>query len=236
MVLDTAFIGKKKPSVFSKEYLLGLLAEIKTYDLLNNSIASLIGHIRDRVASDTKEEIEDIAETKITDADAKWSAKYNDALAIIDSMKVDISSQNGIISDLQKQNETLAKEIAQLKSIAGQYSTNDVERADILQEPEVVYGSKPADREQNDRPDEDKPLTGTSDTVDGYTSGKKGRKAANGKSGTAKQKSASKALQKTANKTSEEIIGKAATETPAPAQDFMTRPSSENGGGSTLFD
>lgn len=231
MVFDIVFVGKKKPSVFSKEYLLRFLDEIKTFDFLNSPIASLIELIRDRVANDTKEEIEDISVTKIADTDAKWSAKYNEALAVIDSLKGEIASQDSIITDLQKQNESLVKEIALLKSTTGQYSSKVVETAGLLQEPEVEYGSKPSDGAQDDLPGQDKPSI-----VDDYTLGKKGRKAAYGKSGTTKHKSASKASKKAANKPSEDIIDKTATEDQAFAQDFMTKPSADNSKNTTLFD
>ena len=92
MVLDTAFIGKKKPSVFSKEYLLGFLEEIKTFDFINTPLSSLVDKIRICVAEDTKEEIEDAAEAKFAEAEAKWIAKYKELQAEVDSLKFDIES------------------------------------------------------------------------------------------------------------------------------------------------
>ena len=137
MILDTAFFGKKKPTVFSKEYLLGLLEEIKTIDFIDTTLSSLADKIRIRVAEDTREEIEDAAEKKFVEAEAKWAAKDKESQAEIDSLKGDIDSQNSIISDLQKRNEELIKENELLKSPSG-----------LLQEPEVKYGLETKDKAQ----------------------------------------------------------------------------------------
>lgn len=225
LVLDTAFIGKKKPSVFSKEYLLGFLAEIKAFDFITTPIGSLVEQIRNRVANDTKEEIEDAAETKITEAQT-----------IIESLKGQISSQDGIILDLQQKNESLVKEIASLKSTAGQYPTKVEERTGLLQEPEVKYGSEPTVGEQNDLPGEDMPLGDTSGAVDGYPSSKKSGRTSKGKTGSTKPKTTSKPSKKEAIKASGDENNKRVTEAQAPAEDIVTKPSSDNGGNPTLFD
>lgn len=226
LVLDTAFIGKKKPSVFSEEYLLGFLAEIKTFDFITIPIASLVKQVRDRVANDTKEEIEDAAETKFTEAQA-----------IIESLKGKIASQDGIISDLLKKNESLVKEIASLKSTTGQYPTKVVERAGLLQEPEVKkYGSESIAREQNDLPGKDMPIGDTSITVDSYSSSKKGGRLAKAKSGSTKSKATSKPSKKAANKVLGGEHGNVVTEAQALEQEIVTKPSTDNGGNPTLFD
>ena len=225
MVLDTAFIGKKKTSVFSKEYLLGFLAEIKTFDFITTPIGSLVEQIRNRVANDTKEEIEDAAETKIAEAHT-----------IIESLKGQIASQDGIISDLQKQNESLVNEIASLKSTAGQYSTNVEERAGVLQEPEVKYGTESIAGEPGDLPGEDMPLGDTSIAVDGYPLSKKGGRTAKAKSGSTKSKATSKPSKKATNKASGDVHSTGVTEAQAPAQDIVIKTSSDNGGNPTLFD
>ena len=225
LVLDTAFIGKKKPSVFSKEYLLGFLAEIKTFDFITTPIGSLIEQIRNRVANDTKEEIEDAAEAKIAEAHT-----------IIESLKGQIASQDAIISDLQKQNESLVNEIASLKSTAGQYHTKVEERTGVLQEPEVKYGTESIAGEPDDLPGEDMPLGDTSIAVDGYSSSKKGGRTAKAKSSSTKSKSNSKPSKKATNKASGDAHSTGVTEAQAPAQDIVTKTSSDNGGNPTLFD
>lgn len=189
IVLDTAFIGKKKPSVFSKDYLQGFLAEFKTFDFLNVPLTSLVELIRKRVADDTKEELEDVAETKISEAQA-----------MINSLKRDISSQQSIISNLQRQNDKLTEELKSLKSKIGQYPIGADERAFILNEPSTMYGSDSADTELNDFPGENQPIFQTSKTVSGYSSGKKDKKEIKERTRTSKQKSSPKNLKKSTNK------------------------------------
>lgn len=225
MVLDTAFIGKKKPTVFSKEYLLGFLAEIKTFDFIATPIGSLVEQIRNRVANDTKEEIEDANETKIAEA-----------YTIIESLKGQIASQDGIISDLQKQNESLVKEIASLKTTACQYPTKVKERAGLSQEPEVKYGTGSIAGEPNDSPDEDMPLGETSIVVNGYSSSKKFGRTTKAKTGSAKSKATPKPSKKATNKVLGDKHNNEVTETPAPAQDLVSKTASDNGGNPTLFD
>ncbi len=225
MVLDTAFIGKKKPTVFSKEYLLGFLAEIKTFDFIATPIGSLVEQIRNRVANDTKEEIEDANETKIAEA-----------YTIIESLKGQIASQDGIISDLQKQNESLVKEIASLKTTACQYPTKVKERAGLSQEPEVKYGTGSIAGEPNDSPDEDMPLGETSIVVNGYSSSKKFGRTTKAKTGSAKSKATPKPSKKATNKVLGDKHNNEATETQAPAQDLVSKTASDNGGNPTLFD
>ena len=225
MVLDTAFIGKKKPTVFSKEYLLGFLAEIKTFDFIATPIGSLVEQIRNRVANDTKEEIEDANETKIAEA-----------YTIIESLKGQIASQDGIISDLQKQNESLVKEIASLKTTACQYPTKVKERAGLSQEPEVKYGTGSIAGEPNDSPDEDMPLGETSIVVNGYSSSKKFGRTTKAKTGSAKSKATPKPSKKATNKVLGDKHNNEVTETQAPAQDLVSKTASDNGGSPTLFD
>lgn len=225
MVLDTSFIGKKKPTVFSKEYLLGFLAEIKTFDFITTPIGSLVEQIRNRVANDTKEEIEDANETKIAEA-----------YTIIESLKGQIASQDGIISDLHKQNESLVKEIASLKTTACQYPTKVEERAGLLQEPEVKYGTESIAEKPNDSPDEDMPLGETSIVVNGYSSSKKCGRTTKAKTGSAKSKATPKPSKKATNKVLGDEHNNGVTETQAPAQDLVSKTASDNGGNPTLFD
>jgi len=214
MVLDTAFIGKKKPSVFSKEYLLGFLEEIKTFDFINTPLSSLVDKIRIRVADDTREEIEDAAETKFAEAEAKWMAKYKESQDEIDSLKVDIDSQNGIISDLQKRTEELMKENELLKSSSG-----------LLREPEVKYGAEAKEQDQEDLPIGDLPVAETSSVVDSYTTGKKSNKTAKAKSGSAKSKGSSKPSKKSTGKVQIEGTDKEVVEPQSPVQEDVIKPS-----------
>lgn len=220
MVLDTAFIGKKKPSVFSKEYLLGFLEEIKTFDFINTPLSSLVDKIRIRVADDTREEIEDAAETKFSEAEAKWVAKDKESQAEIDSLKADIDSQNGIIYDLQKRNEELMKENELLK-------TSSV----LLQEPEVKYGSEAKEQDQDDLPIGESPIAETSSVVEGYTP--KEKKARQKKR--TKQKNSPKSANKAKDKAQTEDVDKVADQLQIPAKEDVMKPSPNKGDGS-LFD
>lgn len=220
MVLDTAFIGKKKPSVFSKEYLLGFLEEIKTFDFINTPLSSLVDKIRIRVADDTREEIEDAAETKFSEAEAKWVAKDKESQAEIDSLKADIDSQNGIIYDLQKRNEELMKENELLK-------TSSV----LLQEPEVKYGSEAKEQDQDDLPIGESPIAETSSVVEGYTP--KEKKARQTKR--TKQKNSPKSANKAKDKAQTEDVDKVADQLQIPAKEDVMKPSPNKGDGS-LFD
>ncbi len=220
MVLDTAFIGKKKPSVFSKEYLLGFLEEIKTFDFINTPLSSLVDKIRIRVADDTREEIEDAAETKFSEAEAKWVAKDKESQAEIDSLKADIDSQNGIIYDLQKRNEELIKENELLK-------TSSV----LLQEPEVKYGSEAKEQDQDDLPIGESPIAETSSVVEGYTP--KEKKARQKKR--TKPKNSPKSANKAKDKAQTEDVDKVADQLQIPAKEDVMKPSPNKGDGS-LFD
>lgn len=219
MVLDTAFIGKKKPSVFSKEYLFGFLEEIKTFDFINTPLSSLVDKIRICVADDTREEIEDAAETKFSEAEAKWVAKDKESQAEIDSLKADIDSQNGIIYDLQKCNEELMKENELLK-------TSSV----LLQEPEVKYGSEAKEQDQDDLPIGESPIAETSSVVEGYTP--KEKKARQPKR--PKQKNSPKSA-KAKDKAQTEDADKVADQLQIPAKEDVMKPSPNKGDGS-LFD
>lgn len=214
MVLDTAFIGKKKPSVYSKEYLLGFLEEIKTFDFINTPLSSLVDKIRIHIADDTREEIKDAAETKFAEAEAKWVAKDKESQAEIDLLKADIDSQNGIISDLQKRTEELMKENELLKS-----------SCDILQEPGVKYGSEAKEQDQEDLPIGVLPVAETSSVVDGFTTGKKNNKIAKAKSGSAKSKGLSKPSKKSTKKVKIEGTDKEVVEPQSPIQEDVIKPS-----------
>lgn len=204
-VLDTVFIGKKKPSVFSKEYLLGLLEEIKTSDIINIPLSSLVDKIRIHVADDTREEIEDAAE-------ANWMAKYKESQDEIDSLKADIDSQNGIISDLQMRAEELLKENGLLKSSSG-----------LLREPEVKYGSEAKEQVQDDLPIGDLPVADTSSVVDGNTTDKKSNKTA--KSGSTKSQGSSKPSKKSTVKVQIEGTDKEVVEPQSSVQEDVIKPS-----------
>ena len=154
--------------------MLGLLEEIKTSDIINMPLSSLVDKIRIRVADDTREEIEDAAE-------ANWMAKYKESQDEIDSLKANIDSQNGIISDLQMRTEELLKENGLLKSSSG-----------LLREPEVKYGSEAKEQVQDDLPIGDLPVAETSSVVDGNTTDKKSNKTAKAKSGSTKSQGSSK--------------------------------------------
>lgn len=213
-VLDTVFIGKKKPSVFSKDYLLGFLEEIKTFDFINTPVASLVELVRNRVAGDTRDEIEDAADAKVADIEGRFSEKLSEAQAIIDSLKGEIASKDGIIADIQKQKASLGSEIERLKSTS-----------DLLQEPEVKYGSETKEQDQEDLPIGDLPIAETSSVVDGYTTGKKSNKTARAKSGSVKSKGSSKSSKKSTEKAQTEDTGKETVEPQSPAQETAIKPS-----------
>ena len=134
------------------------MGEIKTFDFINVPLASLVEHIWNKVAEDTREEIEDAAETKVAETEAKWTANYNKAQAEIDSLKRQIEFQDGSILDLQKQNDTLTKELDLLKSNIGSPYAKVEEKAQLLHEPGAIYGPESKVQEGNDLPDEDQPL------------------------------------------------------------------------------
>lgn len=216
-VLDTVFIGKKKPSVFSKDYLLGFLEEIKTFDFINTPVASLVELVRNRVAGDTRDELEDAADAKVADIEGRFSAKLSEAQAIIDSLKGEIASQDGIIADLQKQNASLGSEIERLKS-----------PSDLLQETEVKYGSEAKEQDQDDSPIGDSPIAEASSVIDDYTTGKKSNKTARAKSGSVKSKGSSKSSKKSTDKAQIEDTGKEIIKPKSPAQEGELFPFKSN--------
>ena len=127
--LDTVFVGKKKPSVFSKEYLRGFWEEIKRYDIFNMTLEALIESVRNRVAEDAKEEFEEAAQTKFAEIDANWSAKFIKGSAEIELLRNELESQYKINAELQQQNEALVEEIELLKStISSQQLIEEVEK------------------------------------------------------------------------------------------------------------
>lgn len=215
-VLDTVFIGKKKPSVFSKDYLPGFLEEIKTFDFINTPLSSLVDKIRIRVADDTKEEIEDAAETKFAEAEAKWMAKDKESQAEIDSLKADIVSQNSRLADLQKCTEELIKENELLKS-----------PSDLLQETEVKYGSEAKEQGQDDLPIGDSPIAETPSAVNGHTTTQNGNKTTKAKSST-KSKGSSKSAKKSTDKVQIEDTGKEIIEPKSRAQEGELFPIKSN--------
>lgn len=116
IILDTLFVGKKKVSVFSKEYLRSLLDEIKSFDCFNNPLSSLIEKVREIVANDAKDELEDGFSDKIFEYEKKYNLLVKQTSSEIESLKGEIDSRDGIICDLQKQNEELLSQIEQLKT------------------------------------------------------------------------------------------------------------------------
>lgn len=222
LVLDTIFIGKKKPSVFSKEYLLGFLAEIKTFDFITTPIGSLVEHIRNRVANDTKEEIEDAAESRIAEAEAKWISKLNEAQVIIDSLKGEIKSQDGIISDLQKRNENLVTKVERLKSTTA-----------LLQEGK--YSSRAKELVQDDLHIRESSIAGTS-VVDGYSTAKKGNKTIRAKSGSSKSKGATRSTKKSMDKVQIEDAEKGSVELQSRIKEVVTNPSTAKEDGLLPFE
>lgn len=180
MVLDTVFVGKKKASVFSREYFLGFLAEIKAFDFLNQPLSSLIEQVWNKATSDTREELEESTEAKIAETEAKWNAKYVEAKVEIDT--------------LQKQNDTLVQELARLKSNGRFQYSNNGEMAQLLQDSGSVCGQECATQEINDLPEETQPLSIAA--VDGYSTGKKAGKTTKAKSSGSKTKGPTKSSKK----------------------------------------
>ena len=216
MVLDTKFIGKKKPSVFSKEYLADFLAEIKKFDFLNLPLSSLVEQVRNKVAGDAKEEIEETSDAKIAEVEAKWASKYTEAQASIESLKGEVASQDGIISDLQKRNADLLKEIEMLKTNSIQPAQNGISVAGVLNEPESNYGTESENGEQNGSPSGPQPINSTSNTVDGYASGKKSKKSTQRKSGSGNKKTSANTPKRTTKKELQESADIANPEPDAP--------------------
>lgn len=156
-ILDTVFVGKKKPSVFSKEYLRGFLEEIKRYDIFNMTLEALIESVRNRVAEDAKEEYEEAAQTKVAEIEAKWSAKFIDGGAEIESLRNDLESQYKINAELQQKNCALIEELELLKStISNQHPAEEVEMhsQDVFEPKEetLVYASEIDDLPEGDFP------------------------------------------------------------------------------------
>jgi len=144
VVLDTVFHGKKKPSVFSKEYFLGLLEEVKAFDL-NSPISALIDILRTKVASDTKEEIDEQNEEKIASCNASWEEKFQRANADAKQLKQDIEDQNEIISRLQEENAKLLKQVESSSASVRVSNTDALASYDLpagdneLREPKPSY-------------------------------------------------------------------------------------------------
>lgn len=139
MVLDIAFIGKKKPSVFSEKYLQDFLANIKEFDFLKNSLSSLIEHTYKTVVSDTIEEFQEDSENKINEIIAEWSRKFNNAEKEITSLK--------------EEKAFLTKEIELLKSNNNlQYNKEEV-NVSLLSESIVNKDSNTNDNEVVSRDD-----------------------------------------------------------------------------------
>lgn len=205
-VLDTVFIGKKKPSVFSREYFQAFLAEIKTVDIWDTPISSLVERILFIATNDTREEIEDAAKDRITDAETAWSARLNAAKEEIKSLTTTIASQDAIIADLQLQNNKLVSENESLKINAASIPTvsnypiqepqsREQEAAPVLREPENP--STPA---------ADAIVPSTPDLVSGYSPVSKGGKTSKTKTKQSKAKSGTKAGKQSLNTASDDSI------------------------------
>lgn len=104
LILDTVFVGKKKPSVFSREYLQSLLGEVKAIDPENATIASILDRIRIKVASDAKEELEDSFDERISTADE-----------VIADLKKELAAKEAENADLRSQREQRPQETSSLK-------------------------------------------------------------------------------------------------------------------------
>ena len=154
-VLDTVFIGKKKPSVFSKEYLQSFLADLKTFDFLNSSLAVLVDHVRTRVATDTKEEVEYDAETKLEEVNAKWAAKFARGNAELQAINAELEAQCNMCAELKMMCEDLAKENELLKAQVSELSSVNEVAEEIQQNPEVESTVKGSDLDQDDLPADD---------------------------------------------------------------------------------
>lgn len=133
-ILDTVFVGKKKPSVFSKEYLHGLLEEIKRLDVFNMTLCALIDSVRNRVANDARDEFEDAADTRISEINEKWSARFLEGSAAMESLKEDLKYQCQLNAELQKKNDELVEQIEILKSTLLNPSTDQESEADMGEE------------------------------------------------------------------------------------------------------
>lgn len=131
IILDTAFISRKKSSVDSNEYLLGLLAEIKTFDILNISLSALIEQVRNRVAADTKKEIENATETKI----AEVVEKYNAVQEVVNKRDEDIKSLKMGIVKLQQEKDRLQEMMVLLKGNFNRQYASVEEHDMLLREP-----------------------------------------------------------------------------------------------------
>ena len=199
LILDTVFIGKKKPSVFSREYFQAFLAEVKAMNIWSLSLTSLVEQILSKVANDTKEEIEDDATNKLTAVEAAWAAKIDVVNAEITSLKATIDSQDAIIKDLQVQNNMLVNEVESLKnsssncaplreSIIQEYKVKEEEIASVLREPEA-----------HSTHDDEIKFASTTDAVSGYSPAKKSSKTAKPKTKQTRAKSRSKSEMQSSN-------------------------------------
>lgn len=126
-ILDTVFVGKKKPSVFSKEYLHSFLEDLKAFDFLNSTLALLIDRVRSVVAEDTKEEVEYDAETRLQEVNASWADKFSRGNAELVEIKAELEAQFKKYAELMKTCEELAKENELLKSQISELSAPETE-------------------------------------------------------------------------------------------------------------
>lgn len=219
IVLDTVFIGKKKPSVISEDYLRGYLVEkIKTFNFITTPIASLVELIRDIVADDTRDEVEDDQNAKVADIEKNWRAELREKETLVDSLKEKIT-------ELQKQIKKLNSEIERLKSTAG-----------VLQEPEVKHGQESPKRDPGNLPIGDSPIASG---VDGYTIGEKEekrKKATKTKAYSSISKSSSKTSKKRIDKGQRQDANKVAIEPRTLAKEDVFKSSSVRVDGELPFE
>lgn len=195
------------------------MEEIKALDFLNGTLTSLVELVRNKVAEDAKEEIEEF-----------WAEKCDKANLEIASLKGEIESKNGIISDLQEKNGSLVREIAQLKAETAKSYVGIGAVVGVLQDSGTAYDknledlldSKISDIEKSSDESPKHPITNKGATKSGTASasGKRGR---NGKKNTSKDTSSNK----TDSKQDESI---------EETKNAVLTPSAMNADGPSLFD
>jgi hypothetical protein len=131
------------------------LADLKTFDFLNSSLAVLVDHVRTRVATDTKEEVEYDAETKLEEVNAKWAAKFARGNAELQAINAELEAQCNMCAELKMMCEDLAKENELLKAQVSELSSVNEVAEEIQQNPEVESTVKGSDLDQDDLPADD---------------------------------------------------------------------------------
>lgn len=170
IILDTLFVGKKKASVFSKEYLHTLLDEIKSFDCYNNPLSSLIEKVREIVSNDTKDELEDDFADKLFESKTRYDLLVKQTSSEIESLKGKIVSQNGINSDLQKQNEELRAQIEQLKAVPQKEYQNCEVSSNVLEDSGATDGMGSTKAQSDAGIQNSSSTLETSNIVSGYSS------------------------------------------------------------------